>query len=356
MKIGILTFHRAHNYGAVLQCYALQEFCSSLGHNVEVIDYRQPHIERYYSFKKNALKGISSLVHIHPGACMYYLKRALISLKRNSIFDTFRKTYLKLSKPCFVDISTDYDVFIVGSDQMWCFNCVGGKYDKFYWGEFIRKPESKLIGYVISANKDYSNYFSNEELKKRVNKFDALSFRELEICNDIYEKTGCKSIKTLDPTLIVNSNLWNPLINNKWKEKKYVAIYSLRGKMEHVVQGVYILAKSKGWSVIDLSDNSYPVADFVSIIRYAQCVFTSSFHATVFSVIFGTPFYSFKLNDGYDGRYVNLLTDLDLTSHLVDLSFPINEQTPIVPFNIEAQLHKLRAPSISFLQKQLVNV
>ena len=48
MKIGILTFHRAHNYGAVLQCYALQEILKGMGHDVEVIDYRQQWIEDFY--------------------------------------------------------------------------------------------------------------------------------------------------------------------------------------------------------------------------------------------------------------------------------------------------------------------
>ena len=48
MKIGILTFHRAHNYGAVLQCYALQERLKMAGYDVSVIDYRQPAIERAY--------------------------------------------------------------------------------------------------------------------------------------------------------------------------------------------------------------------------------------------------------------------------------------------------------------------
>ena len=55
-KIGILTFHRAENYGAVLQTYALQEYISKMSSNyeVEVIDYRSPFIEKYYkllSFK-----------------------------------------------------------------------------------------------------------------------------------------------------------------------------------------------------------------------------------------------------------------------------------------------------------------
>ena len=40
MKIGILTFHSAYNFGAVLQCYALFSTLTELGHNVEVIDYR----------------------------------------------------------------------------------------------------------------------------------------------------------------------------------------------------------------------------------------------------------------------------------------------------------------------------
>ena len=50
MKIGILTFHRAHNYGAVLQCYALQEILQRLGYDVYVIDYRQPTLEYAYKY------------------------------------------------------------------------------------------------------------------------------------------------------------------------------------------------------------------------------------------------------------------------------------------------------------------
>ena len=38
-KIGILTFHNAVNYGAILQCYALQNALEQRGYNVEVIDY-----------------------------------------------------------------------------------------------------------------------------------------------------------------------------------------------------------------------------------------------------------------------------------------------------------------------------
>ena len=39
MRIGILTFHRALNYGAFLQAYALRRVMSEMGHQVEVVDY-----------------------------------------------------------------------------------------------------------------------------------------------------------------------------------------------------------------------------------------------------------------------------------------------------------------------------
>ena len=48
MRIGIITYHRAFNYGAVLQCFALQELLKSMDHEIQVVDYRQPFIEKLY--------------------------------------------------------------------------------------------------------------------------------------------------------------------------------------------------------------------------------------------------------------------------------------------------------------------
>ena len=52
MKIGILTYHRAHNYGAMLQAYALQHFLQSKGHQVDFIDYwPKDHADEYNLWK-----------------------------------------------------------------------------------------------------------------------------------------------------------------------------------------------------------------------------------------------------------------------------------------------------------------
>ena len=57
--IGIITFHRAVNYGAVLQCFALQQALDNIGAENEVIDYRCEFIEKHYSYVPTV-----SIVHI----------------------------------------------------------------------------------------------------------------------------------------------------------------------------------------------------------------------------------------------------------------------------------------------------
>ena len=59
-KIKTITFHHAHNYGSVLQAYALQSFVTSICNennvemNYEIIDFHSEFQENFYSvFKKN---------------------------------------------------------------------------------------------------------------------------------------------------------------------------------------------------------------------------------------------------------------------------------------------------------------
>lgn len=88
MKIGILTFHRAHNYGAVLQCYALQKTINGLGHKADVIDYRQPFIEYFYNLlSRKRVKGVRGLL----GYIWHFPERYRIVKRKGNIFNTFVK-------------------------------------------------------------------------------------------------------------------------------------------------------------------------------------------------------------------------------------------------------------------------
>ena len=83
-KVGILTYHRANNVGAVLQNHALQitlrNYC-----DVETIDYKNALIEQANRiFTKKTLKD--------------YIKTAIqlgSYIKRESCFNHYRKKYLK---------------------------------------------------------------------------------------------------------------------------------------------------------------------------------------------------------------------------------------------------------------------
>lgn len=85
MRVGILTFHRAHNYGAVLQCYALQKVLKNLGHEVQVIDYRQPYIEKHYAVL-SWRHLFFLLIHLHIKSFFIILKVEQIG--RNQRFNT----------------------------------------------------------------------------------------------------------------------------------------------------------------------------------------------------------------------------------------------------------------------------
>lgn len=127
MRIGILTFHYACNYGAMLQTYATQEFLRSMGHDVCVVDYRNKAVEEGYAawnFKIDLLKT---------------LPRAFSRAMRNSRFRHFMKECLVLSKDPF----DSFDVLLFGSDQIWNEMITGG-FDKIYWGDFTTKARKSL--------------------------------------------------------------------------------------------------------------------------------------------------------------------------------------------------------------------
>lgn len=354
MKIGIITYHRAHNYGAVLQCYALQELLKKQGHEVEIVDYRQPSIEKLYRPSK-----IQQIYRnkFHPRA-LFALRNKFIQQKENNyIYDSFSNLFLKLSQKCNASSLPIYDVYIIGSDQMWSIDCVGDKIDPVYFGMFNRPEGSKLIGFSISSNLHTINVLG-KNICNYIDNFDNISYRESFIANEIEKFSFRKFEVTLDPTLCVDEDIWNNMINYNWQKKKYIVLYHVKFRFSSIVHKLLLkqvqrISKLNNWEIVDLSSGNFLVSDFISIIKFAQCVVTTSFHATVFSLIFGRPFFSVKLHDGQDSRYVNLLESLDMESSLVDLDF--NEEKPITYdySYIKRKLNELRGPSLDFLHKNI---
>ena len=134
MRIGILTFWWAYdNYGQILQCYALQRFLEKRGHEPFLIRYEyKTEIQNppvYHKFLKlfNVKKLVSYLRTLN-------MKRKIQNEMsfHNRHFDDFRKKYIKFGNKLYlsykelVENPPEADCYIVGSDQVWNPDCIGG--------------------------------------------------------------------------------------------------------------------------------------------------------------------------------------------------------------------------------------
>lgn len=357
MKIGILTFHRAHNYGAVLQCYALQEILKGMGHDVRVIDYRQPWIEEFYKlFSLKMLyrraSGLSSAVEYMKNS----LKKFIWSPCRRSYFKDFRETYLDMTPECLTDIPQDFDCYVIGSDQLWSLHCLGGEYDRVYLGEFDRPADSLLVGYAISA--DIRSIQGLEgRLKDLLPSFTAISMREQRIAEIVTSFSGQECMTCMDPTLLTDASLWNPVTDSKWASRRYVLVYEVRWNKDTkglLKRKAAELAKKlgDGYEVLDVSRMRYPVRDFLSMFRYASYVVTTSFHGIVFSLLFETPFYAFPLWESYDLRYRELLSSIGASDRLLEFDAE-PEPHPMDFAPLKDNLDRIRKESLYFLQNNI---
>lgn len=353
MKIGIITFHRACNYGAVLQCYALLKTLENQGHIVEVIDYRQPFIEKFYGSSLNTRKIVELISHCKFRHAASIIVKTFHKKRRKHLFYCFINRHLTLSRPIYDKNSIpEYDCYLIGSDQMWSIHCSGGV-DSIYWGDFILPEKSILCGYAISANGDYKQALSNEQLKKYIANFKYISLREQKIIEEIHQLTGLRLQHALDPTLLTTKALWDPLTNTSWKNKKYILVYHVRGleDRKRILMKASEFSTEKGMDLVDLSACDVSVNDFLTAIKYASFVFTSSFHATVFSILFKRNFNTILLDDGHDGRVLDLLNTLGLNNCIVKLHDAWEEKQPIDYHKVFEMLHSIKKPSLDFLNK-----
>lgn len=354
MKVGILTFHRAHNYGAVLQCYALQEILRRKGHDVRVIDYRQPWIEEFYKVFSRKLFCEADGFSSKAAYLKKNLKKLLLAPLKSRHFNNFRLNYLDLTLPCANEVPLDFDCYVIGSDQLWSLHCLGGESDEVYFGKFSHKPGSRIVGYAISADMK-SVEVLEAELPLLVSGFDALSMREREIAERVASYAGRPCEVCVDPTLLTDPAVWNSLINDRWKKRKYVLVYEVRRKDEDkgllVRKAEQIAAQiGDGCEVIDLSRMNRSVTDFISLFRYAAYVVTTSFHGCVFSILFERPFYALPLWNGYDLRYRELLDFLGASDRLIDRNDPMIP-VPMDYSGIRTSLDALRKSSLSFIEE-----
>ena len=362
MKIGILTFHCAHNYGAVLQCYATQEFLRSQGYEVEVINYRPQYLldpyklfDRRRVISKNLMLSLKFLFV----ECLLFLNR----YKRFKGFETFIHNRLQIGNAVTRDsLPSDCDAYIIGSDQVWNSRITRG-FDPVYFADFsFEKGNKKFISYAASMESKTLTPEQIDFYTKSLQNFDSLSVRESQLQQLLQPLISKKISQVLDPTLMVPTHVWDKFSTQKTEGDRYVVIYQVRQDpntmriaeniANQIGAKVKVLVAWLQYKAVEGTDQTATPEEFVDAIRNAACVVTTSFHGTAFSVIFNRPFYTIKLNDGWDSRSESLLGTLNLEGRVVEVN-----ASPIfsdIDYSLVNQkLEQLRSESQEYLLNSL---
>ena len=260
-----------------------------------------------------------------------------------------------MTLPCFTkkDIPKGYDIYVIGSDQVWNPEITDGM-DDVYTGGFRKDIYSRTIGYAISGKCKTIESMPVIELKRISSHFDAISFREDELGEAFANKSMKEYNIVLDPVLLTDSKMWDSMVNTSMKNDNYVLLYQVRlpKDKDFLKRKALILAERLNCKLIDLSEGNYSVKDFVSLFKYARYVITSSFHATAFSLVFRRPLFAVNLEDGHDSRYKDLLCRIGGQAMSVNMDFdpkPVELDYISIAHNID----DLKQKSITFLRNSV---
>ena len=364
MKIGILTFHNALNYGAVLQCYALQHYLQEKGLDVEVIDYRAPFIEEQKKFLSKTELHRRGFV----ATLRYFIIRLLVwpAWRRTiHVFHQFVVSQLHLSQRAATaaDIPTGYDCIFFGSDQIWSPKLCRG-FNPVFWGQF-EKHGARFVSYAASIGEtsdlDKSGW---QPVEQRIKAFDAVSVREKSLCLALKEHCGLSASVCLDPTLLVDVTVFDKIAVRP-EEQDYVFLFNViddsgasrfaRQLANRLGSSVVIkgqakpLLKSRRDKLVTLKESMSP-EEFLGYIKYARCIVANSFHAIALSLVFQKECYALKSRRS--GRVEGLLSSLGLADHIVAASEPMDTIGSIDYKVVGERLALMRQSSTQFITSQ----
>lgn len=394
MKVAILTYARTNNYGATLQCYALDKYIKSLGHETIILNVplddgscrklTRPLYKRVLGLAKRIVVKMIRLVMPAKNSMKDYeirysltreqrVQEQAYSNQNMLLFDEFRQKYMpNLSIEYFtlqelIDNYPDADAFIVGSDQVWNVKICTHQYPIFFL-EFVKKNH-KRISYAACMGGD-SNYMfvgkTKEHVKELLSKFDHIAVRNemaVNICRNNFNFTPQQ---VLDPTFLIDN--YDELLAETKQDAKgslYVDKFIINDPW---MKSIREIAKQKNLSIrmdnclIEIPGVPFTplctVQDWLGILKTADLIFTDSFHCSVFCILFKKQFVVAPSYQGGEGRMIDLLkkfciedrfyrTPKDLIDNIDVWSKPIDYD------KVYAKMEILRKESRIYLKEAL---
>lgn len=366
MKILTLTYHFAINYGAILQCYALQKALNDLKYDSQVLNYinfNQKKNNSLYKQNKGVKRLIKNILYFP-----YHKERE----HKYLLFKMFLENNITLTKE-ITNISSlekflnqGSGIIFVGSDQVWNPNI-----DDFSESFFVPiKTNYYKATYGASIGSADSSQL--DKYGREIASFDKISVRENKSIN-ILKKYTSKNISIVpDPVFLINKNEWISLIKNNQREhkNKYILCYFLNNKnMRSYYKIVRKIASKMNLKIICISGGISPLyykkntirnagpIEFLDLFYNANYVFTDSFHGTVFSIIFEKQFFSFDSSSAIkDSRKKGILERCSLLDRYVtldNLSTLDNYKKMINYSLISPKIEKIKIEGLNFIENTI---
>lgn len=309
MKIGVYTII-ADNFGAQLQAYATARFLTSLcqGCNVELVKIvEKPKEATWKTVVKSLLPS-----YVKKRRAYYEFERLMPLTPKSYYANDLARHPLP------------YDLYIVGSDQVWNISEGMGEHLVYFLPFETKSPKIALASSFGAANipqnlrNDVAQYLSD---------FSAISVRETDGVN-ILASVGIKAEQVLDPTFWIDREEWDKLAGDKPIIKgDYIAAIGFETSNDNPQKLMDSANEIYGMPVIGLNTyrafkydcryNSFGPMEFLNAVKFSKLVLTSSFHTIVFSLMFQRDFYLLK-HSKRNSRMQNLLANFDLLDRMVD--------------------------------------
>lgn len=359
--IGIITFHQALNYGAILQAYALKAVCEKTGASVHVIDYEYGGIEE-------KLAPVSKFLHAkNKKGAIVPLVRGLLGYpwdkNRERAFQRFRKRYLNESVKCITaeDIDAlEYDVLIGGSDQIWNCGITKHRYDPVFFMNFETK--SKKILYAASSEDVPFLGEKEQAFKKALEGLQgSVSIREKKLADYVEKLTNVKYPVVVDPTLLAGREIMDSIEVKEISCGPYILLYQIDANSESDISiksleekfkcPVYTMTVPRIGDFKGRKGEAGP-EEFLSLLKNAKFIVTNSFHGIALSVIFQKQFFVYE-NNGVMSRIDGLLGELGLLNRKVKFVSEISEENLIDYTSVSPRLEILKQNSMEFLVRAI---
>lgn len=364
-----------HNYGSILQTYALQRVVSRLGGNTQIIKYAEGATSKICRFR-NIEYAISRLKMIYKRLAIslrHSRQKSQLSERANAFREfinqelSFSELYTSLG--ALSEAAKKYDVVLLGSDQVWHpMNLIMNFFTLNFVPDNIKKGAYAPSFGVSSIPKSYKKAYTDY-----INRIDYVSSRELTGVKIIKELTNKDVPMVCDPTILLTECEWEKCLSDKVRiEEKYVFCYFI-GNNPNQRNLVKQYAKRNNLKIVALlhideyieSDEHYAdyapynvgPAEFLYLLKNAECIMTDSFHASVFSLQFHRPFYTFNRFENGKGNSTSSRIDSLLgTMGLLDRKVPNGASFEDLSTNainyceVDERMEKFRAFSLNYLK------